>query len=76
MKSIVKLEGQGVAAEAQVVGDANVGPQMITIDQFANLTAEQKNKITNIYIFIDYENNDANTGELEIHWFAFEKNAQ
>lgn len=76
MKIIVKLEGQGVAAEAQVVGDANVGPQMITIDQFANLTAEQKNKITNIYIFIDFENNDANTGELEIHWFAFEKNAQ
>lgn len=76
MKIIVKLQGDGVAAEAQVVGDANVGPQMITIDQFANLTAEQKNKITNIYIFIDYENNDANTGELEIHWFAFEKNAQ
>ena len=76
MKIIVKLEGHGVAAEAQVVGDANVGPQMITIDQFAGLSAEQKNKITNIYIFIDYENNDANTGELEIHWFAFEKNAQ
>ena len=76
MKMIVKLQGDGVAAEVEVVGDADGNPQMITIDQFAGLTAEQKNKITNIYIFIDFENNDANTGELEIHWFAFEKNAQ
>ena len=73
MKIIVKLEGNGVAAEAQVVGDATKGPQQIIIDAFANLTDEQKNNITNIYIFIDYENGEANTGSLEIHWFAFEK---
>ena len=72
MSMIVKLQGEGVAAEIEVVGDANDGPQMIEIAQFATLTDAQKDAITNIYIFIDFNNAEANTGELEIHWFGFE----
>lgn len=69
MKFIAKVEGNGAAAEVKGEGLGTNKATALEID-LTGLTVAQRDGLTNVLLFIDYENGAANTGSVKIHWFG------
>ena len=67
VKYIVKLQGPNGYVEFKGVGTGQCDGQKLDI---SSLSFEQRDALTNVYIFIDYENGDANQGSYKIHWMG------
>lgn len=75
-KIIVKIEGTNGSAELKLIDGKEIEGtgecQGYKLD-FSGLTKEQKEGLTKVIIFIDYENGEPHSGEVTIHWCGIEK---
>lgn len=70
MKAVVSAIGpDGIKAENnQIVGTGECAG--FTVD-LKGLTVEQRDKLTNVLVYVNTDVNDANTGTVKIHWACF-----
>ena len=69
MKFIGKVEGNGNAKEVSGVGTGVCAA--FTID-LSELSVAERDGLNTFLLFVDYENAEANTGSLKMHWCGFE----